>query len=146
VTATASVRFGGDGNAEVQSYVRLTTSTHIQCCTYEDAAPILSIHDGQVDIVITNPGRGEVTADDVTFGRDLAEAVTRYAAELEKLAARNRAAAADPAEPVGQGNVRGVGRAADRTSKGGAAGAGTSGRPWVLCRDAEEVTRLCAAS
>jgi hypothetical protein len=56
MTATASVRFGQDGKAEVQSYVRLTASTHIQCCTYEDAAPILSVHDGQVDIVITNPG------------------------------------------------------------------------------------------
>ena len=91
MTATASVRFGGDGTAEVQSYVRLTASTYIQCSTYEDAAPILSIHDGQVDIAITNPGRGEVTEDDVTFGRALAEAVTRYAAELEQLAARNRA-------------------------------------------------------
>ena len=69
MTATASVRFGGDGKADVQSYVRLTDSTHIQCSTYDDAAPILTIHDGQVDIVITNPGRGEVTEDDVTFGR-----------------------------------------------------------------------------
>ena len=86
----------------MQSYVRLTASTHIQCSTYEDAAPILSIHDGQVDIVITNPGRGEVTEDDVTFGRALAEAVTRYAAELEQLAARNRGAASDPGEPSGQ--------------------------------------------
>ena len=102
MTATASVRFGADGTAEVQSYVRLTASTHIQCTTYDDAAPILSIHDGQVDIAITNPGRGEVTEDDVTFGRALAEAVTRYAAELEQLAARNRAAAADPDDPAGQ--------------------------------------------
>ena len=30
------------------------------------------------------------------FGRLLAEAVTRYATELDKLAARNRATAADP--------------------------------------------------
>jgi hypothetical protein len=96
MTATVSVRFGADGKAEVQSYVRLTASTHIQCCTYDDAAPILSIHDGQVDIVITNPGRGEVTADDVTFSRALAEAVTRYASELEQLAARNRTILADP--------------------------------------------------
>ena len=95
MTATASVRFGADGKAEVQSYVRLTASTHIQCSTYPDAAPILTIHDGQADIAITNPGRGEVTEDDVTFGRALAEAVTRYATELEHLA-RNRAAAADP--------------------------------------------------
>ena len=108
MTATASVRFGGDGTAEVQSYVRLTASTHIQCSTYDDAAPILSIHDGQVDIAITNPGRGEVTEDDVTFGRALAEAVTRYAAELEQLAARNRGAASDPGEPGRAGGVMAV--------------------------------------
>jgi hypothetical protein len=102
MTATASVRFGQDGPATVQSYVRLTASTHIQCSTYDDAAPILSIHDGQVDIVLTNPGQGEVTADDVTFGRALAEAATRYAAELEQLAARNRGAAADPDDTAGR--------------------------------------------
>jgi hypothetical protein len=102
MTATASVRFGQDGTATVQSYVRLTASTHIQCCTYDDAAPILSIRDGAADITITNPGTGEVTEDDVRFGRALAEAVTRYADELEQLAARDRATAADPDEPSGQ--------------------------------------------
>jgi hypothetical protein len=102
MTATGSVRFGEDGKAEVHSYVRLTASTHIRCCTYQGAAPILSIWDGQVDITITNPGKGEVTEDDVTFGRALAEAVARYAAELEQLAAQDHAAAADPAEPGGQ--------------------------------------------
>ena len=39
MTATVSVRFGASGAATVQSYVRLTASTHIQCCTYDDAAP-----------------------------------------------------------------------------------------------------------
>ena len=103
MTATsASIRFGENGEARVQSHIRLTASTHIHCCTYDDAAPILSIHDGQVDIVITNPGRGEVTEDDVTFGRALAEAVTRYAAELEELAARNRPAVADPDDTAGR--------------------------------------------
>jgi len=103
MTATAMIRFGSDGQAEVQSYLRLTASTYIQCCLYTDAAPILAIRDGQVDITITNPGREEVTADDVTFGRQLAEAATRYAAELEdKLAAQERAAAAGPGEPSGQ--------------------------------------------
>jgi hypothetical protein len=91
MTATASVRFGADGTAEVQSYVRLTASTHIQCCTYPDAAPILTIRDGQVDIVITNPGRGEVTEDDVAFGRVLAEAVTRYGVEADPDPVRVRA-------------------------------------------------------
>jgi hypothetical protein len=69
MTTTASVRFSENGTATVQSYVRLTASTHIQCCTYADAAPILSIQDGAADITITNPGRGEVTEDDVRFGR-----------------------------------------------------------------------------
>ena len=98
MTATSEVRFGADGTATVQSYVRLTASTHIQCCTYADAAPILSIQDGAADITITNPGRGEVTEEDVRFGRLLAEAVARYAAELDRLAATDPTAAADPGE------------------------------------------------
>jgi hypothetical protein len=98
---SASIRFGADGTATVQAYVRLTASTYIRCCTYADAAPILSIHDGAADITITNPGRGEVTEDDVRFGCLLAEAVNRYAAELEKLAAKD-AATADSGEPSGQ--------------------------------------------
>ena len=70
MTATsASVRFGADGTATVESYVRLTASTWIRCCTYQDAAPILTIQDGPADITITSPGRGEVTEDDVRFGR-----------------------------------------------------------------------------
>jgi hypothetical protein len=101
VSASASVRFDADGGATVQSYVRLTASTHITCCTYDDAAPILTIRDGAADITITNRGRGEVTEDDVAFGRQLAEAVARYAAELETIAARNRATAARP-DPAGQ--------------------------------------------
>jgi hypothetical protein len=96
MSATAEIRFGEGGGATVKSYVRLTASTHIQCCTYDDAAPILAIHDGPADITITNPGRGEVTEEDVAFGRQLAEAVTRYAAELDRLAARNRVPASVP--------------------------------------------------
>ena len=101
MTATAEVRFGPDGTAKVQSYVRLTASTYIRCCTYADEAPILSIQDGPADITITNPGRGEVTGEDVRFGRLLAEAVARYAAELEKLAARTRVPA-DVPDSAGQ--------------------------------------------
>ena len=99
---SASVWFGADGAAKVQSYVRLTASTYIRCCTYEDAAPILTIRDGAADITITSPGRGEVTEDDVAFSRLLAEAVARYAAELERLAAPNRVPAADLDNPAGQ--------------------------------------------
>ena len=95
MTATSEVRFGADGAAKVQSYVRLTDSTYIHCCTYPDAAPILTIHDGAADITITNPGKDEVTEEDVRFGRLLAEAVNRYAAELEKHATTNHADTAD---------------------------------------------------
>jgi hypothetical protein len=102
MTATsASIRFGEGGTASVQCYVRLTASTTIRCCTYEDAAPILTIQDGPADITITNPGKGGVTQEDVTFGRLLAEAVTRYVDELEKLATRARQAAG-PDQPDGQ--------------------------------------------
>jgi len=101
MTAWVAVRFGEDGRATVQSYVRLTASTRIHCSVYPDAAPILSIDDGAADITITNPGQGEVTDDDVAFGRQLADAVTRYAAELATIAARNRPAAAGP-DPAGQ--------------------------------------------
>jgi hypothetical protein len=102
VTATSEVRFGADGAVKVQSYVRLTASTYIRCCTYADEAPILAIQDGPADITITNPGRGEVTEDDVRFGRMLAEAVTRYAAELERLAATNPATAAGADDSAGR--------------------------------------------
>ena len=93
MTATSAVRFEADGAAKVQSYIRLTASTYIRCCTYDDHAPILAIQDGPADITITNPGRGEVTEEDVTFGRQLAEAVTRYVAELERRAAIDQDAA-----------------------------------------------------
>jgi hypothetical protein len=39
----------------VQSYVRLSDSTWIRCCTYDDHAPILTIQDGPAEITITNP-------------------------------------------------------------------------------------------
>jgi pterin-4a-carbinolamine dehydratase len=102
MTATSEVRFGADGAAKVQSYVRLTASTCIRCCTYEDHAPILTIQDGPAEITITNPGRGEVTEDDVRFGRLLAEAVTRYAAELERLADKDSAMAEGTDQAAGR--------------------------------------------
>jgi hypothetical protein len=89
MSATAEIRFSADGAVKVQSYVRLTASTYIRCCTYNDAAPILTIQDGPADVTITNPSQGEVIEDDLRFGRELAQAVNLYLAELEKLAARN---------------------------------------------------------
>ena len=102
MTATSEVRFDADGKVTVQSYIRLTASTYIRCCTYPDHAPILTIQDGPADVTITNPGQGEVTQEDVAFGRLLAEAVNRYAAELERLAATGHAAADADSGPAGK--------------------------------------------
>jgi hypothetical protein len=101
MTGTSEIRFGEDGAAKVQSYVRLTGSTWIRCCTYDDHAPILTIQDGPAEITITSPGRTEVTEEDVKFGRLLADAVNRYAAELERLAAKDSAAGTGTGEPSG---------------------------------------------
>ena len=137
---SASVRFGADGAAKVESYVRLTASTFIRCCTYEDAAPILTIQDGPADITITSPGRGEVTEDDVRFGRLLAEAVNRYAAELERLAARDCTAAADCPASRRAGGVMATQVKAGRLELVPPAAPGFS----PVCT--KEVTRLCARS
>ena len=102
MTATSEVRFSADGTAKVQSYVRLTASTYIRCCTYDDHPPILTIQDGPAEITITNPGQGEVTEEDMRFGRLLADAVNRYAAELEKHAATDPATAAGADESAGR--------------------------------------------
>ncbi len=101
MTATSEIRFSEDSAAKVQSYVRLTASTWIRCCTYDDHAPILTIQDGPAEITITSPGRSEVTEDDVKLGRLLAEAANRYAAELERLAAGTGEARQDSGEPSG---------------------------------------------
>ncbi len=102
MSTSAEVRFGADGKVKVQSYVRLTASTYIRCCTYPDHAPILTIQDGPADVTITSPGQGAVAEEDVAFGRLLAEAVNRYAAELERLAAPDHAAADADSDSAGK--------------------------------------------
>ena len=101
MSTSAEVRFDADGKVKVQSYIRLTASTYIRCCTYPDHAPILTIQDGPADVTITNPGQGAVTEEDVAFGRLLAEAVNRYLSELEKFASKDRTTMADP-DPAGK--------------------------------------------
>ena len=103
MTATsASVRFGASGVTGVESFVRLTGHTFIHCCIYDDIAPILTLQDAHVDISITVPGRDEVTEDDVTVGRLLAEAVGQYVAELERRVSPGRENAAATGDPAGQ--------------------------------------------
>ena len=96
MTATSEVRFGADGVAKVQSYVRLT-GQHLHPLLHLRGRRADPDHPGRPGRGHDHhPGQGEVTEDDVRFGRLLAEAVNRYAAELEKLAAKDPADAADP--------------------------------------------------
>ena len=55
-----------------------------------------------MQVSITVPDTGQVTEDDVTWARLLAEAVTRYVAELEQLAAADRQSPADPGAAPGR--------------------------------------------
>ena len=93
VRTAAEVRFGPGAVAEVSSFVRLNGDTRVMCCAYPDSAPILSVDDAHVRNSVTVPDAGQVTDQDVQWGRLLAEAVARYVAELERCAAgRDRAA------------------------------------------------------
>jgi hypothetical protein len=99
MTATqATIRLYADSGITVEPFIRLTRSTHIHCCTYDDQAPILSLDDEHVRVSLTVPDTHQVTGQDVEQGRRLAEAVARYVAELEKRAATGKdAAGADEA-------------------------------------------------
>ena len=97
VRSAAEVRFGPGAVTEVSSFVRLNGNTRVTCCTYPDSAPILSIDDAHVRISVTVPDPGQVTDQDVQWGRLLAEAVARYVAELEHRAASQDGAASEAA-------------------------------------------------
>jgi hypothetical protein len=103
MTATsASVQIATGGVVEVQSSLRLTGDSYVNCYTYDDQAPILGIDDAHVKVSITVPDTSQVTADDVTWARLLAAAVTRYVTELEKLVAATRESPAGPGAAPGQ--------------------------------------------
>ena len=84
LTSTASVQFDPGGPAEVAATVRLNGGSRIYCHTYADSAPILSVVDEHVRMSVSVPDPDQVTPDDVTWGRLLAEAVAKYVAELER--------------------------------------------------------------
>ena len=65
----ASVRFGANGAAVMDASVRLSGSTYVRCCTYDDAPPILVIEEPPVDISITTPDRKQVTEEDIKLAQ-----------------------------------------------------------------------------
>ena len=98
MTATsATIRLHADGGIRVEPFIRLTGSTHVMCCTYEDQAPILAIDDGNVSVSLTVPDVHRVTGEDVNRALALADAVARYIAELGERVATEDAAAGEAA-------------------------------------------------
>lgn len=93
----AAIRLFADGGIKVEPFIRLTGSTHVMCCCYEDQAPILAIDDGNVSVSITVPDTHRVTGQDVNRAMALADAVARYAAELGAHVADEDSAAPDAA-------------------------------------------------
>jgi hypothetical protein len=93
----ASIRLFADGAVKVEPFIRLTDSTRIMCCTYEDQAPILAIDDGNVSVSLTVPDVHRVTGEDVNRAMALADAVARYIAELGAHLADEDSAAQDAA-------------------------------------------------
>ena len=80
----AGVEFEHGGAVEVSATARLNGGSRIYCHVYADSAPILSVVDEHVRISVSVPDPDQVTPDDVTWGRLLAEAVGKYVAELER--------------------------------------------------------------
>jgi hypothetical protein len=80
----ASVEFEHGGAVEVSATARLNGGSRIYCHLYADSAPILSVVDEQVRMSVSVPDPDQVTPDDLTWGRLLAEAVGKYVTELER--------------------------------------------------------------
>ena len=93
MTTQATMRLHADGTVKVEPFIRLTGSTNILCCTYDDQAPILAIDDGDVSVSLSVPDVDRVTGEDVNRAMALADAVARYIAELgERVATEDSAA------------------------------------------------------
>jgi hypothetical protein len=86
----AGVEFEHGGAVEVSATARLNGGSRIYCHMYADSAPILSVVDEHVRMSVSVPDPDQVTPDDVTWGRLLAEAVGKYVAELERRVALAR--------------------------------------------------------
>jgi hypothetical protein len=93
----AEIRLFSDGGIKVEPFIRMTSSTRIMCCTYDDHAPILAIDDGNVSVSLSVPDVRHVTGEDVNRAMALADAVARYIAELGARVADEDRAAQDAA-------------------------------------------------
>jgi hypothetical protein len=69
----------------------------LECFTYDDTCPILTIRAGGATVSISTTGHRVADESSVTFARNLAEQVTVFAAEIERLHTAQKAAESDAA-------------------------------------------------
>jgi hypothetical protein len=81
---SAHIQFGSDGVTGVDTALRLSGATHIQCCTYDDRAPILAVHDRRVSVSVSVLDPDRVTGEDLEAARRLADAAAHYLTDLER--------------------------------------------------------------
>jgi len=84
--SSGELRVGADGSASVRASVYLDGNEWLQCSTYPDRSPVLSISSGPVDVSVGVPDCGHVTAEDVARARQLAATVAEFVADLERCA------------------------------------------------------------
>lgn len=90
---SAHIRFDPDGMTGVDTALRLSGATHIQCYTYDDHPPILVINDRHIQVSVTVPGADGATAEDLETAQRLSDAAARYLTDLERrIAAQGPAA------------------------------------------------------
>jgi hypothetical protein len=102
IATNACVRYAPDGVPDVEASLRLTGHSRIRCHIYPEHAPILSVTDAHVSVSVSVPEPAHVTDQDVAVARELARAVARYVAELERCAAAHPDSTADPGAPAGR--------------------------------------------
>jgi hypothetical protein len=91
-TTRAHIELDPDGMTGVDTALRLSGATYIECYTYDNRPPILVINDRHIRVSVAVPDSDRVTAEDLKTGQRLADAAARYAADLER-----RMGAPDPA-------------------------------------------------
>jgi hypothetical protein len=81
---TAHIQFGSDGVTDLDTALRLSGATPIQCYTYDNRPPILVVNDRHIRVSATVPDADRVTAEDLKIAQRLADAAARYVADLQR--------------------------------------------------------------
>jgi hypothetical protein len=84
--------------------------THVDCYTYPQTTPILTVQAGRLSVSISIADRTVIPAHAVTFARELASQAAAFAAECERLHAAQQPQA--PAEADAPGEDEASSRAA----------------------------------